>query len=40
MLFLHGDIDDIGDIAIFATFARSFFFALAGVAEMAETTPN
>jgi len=23
--FLHGDIDDIGDIAIFATFANAFF---------------
>ena len=23
--FLHGDIDDIGDIANFATFANAFF---------------
>ena len=23
--FLHGDIDDIGDIANFATFANTFF---------------
>ena len=24
-IFLHGDIDDIGDIANFATFANAFF---------------
>ena len=27
-IFLFGDIDDIGDIAILATFAMSFFYPL------------
>jgi len=29
--FLHGDIDNLGDIANFATFANAFFYVTHGI---------